>query len=89
MVFQLAAKGLSVCCCMDVISAQVGLETASLNGGAATDGLEALAALADGAGFVVWAKPGVAKTTSVVRTRPNDSSWNHNAAVRRDSINDA
>ena len=74
---------------MGVISAQVGLETTSLTGGAATDGLEELAALADEAGFVVLAKPGLAKPTSVMRTRPNDRSSNHKAAVRRDSISDA
>ena len=74
---------------MGVISAQVGLETTSLTAGAATAGLEELAALADEAGFVVWAKPGLAKTISVMRIRPNDGSWNHNAAVRRGSLNDA
>ena len=77
-VFQLEARGLSVCCCKGVRSAQEGPEAAVLVD-AATGGLAVMGALADAAGAVACAKPVAGKASRPAVSRPNDNNLSRKA----------
>ena len=88
MVFQLADKGLKVCCCMGVNSAQVGFDVGALTVAADTCDLGATAVLAAKAGFAVWAKPVSEKIASPARAKLEKRSCSRNAKARLASINE-